>query len=628
MKKLMIAAMGALAVAACETPAPANFARSAGSLALSSDASRLLVVDGDNDELVIVDPAAEKAEARVKVGRGATRVILGADGRAYVANRFDRSVSVVDVAAQKELSRIKVGAEPVSLSFDGDGKLVVANHTSRTLSIVDVAKGVEERQLAVGADPTGLKVVGHKAYVAYGRSPALDVIDLSAAQPAPKALSMKLKVEQTGGDERIPGQGLDPVFNPDLNRVYVPHVQSKETPIATDLPDAYAGAGSIPVVANAVATVDTANDEVLPAPTASTAKDCPGCGDIAPPMPGLLLAGTASPDGVPPALTGASGALSGPSSSLLDPSGRWLYVTNLNSNNVQVVGLAPGAASLQPVRVGRGPNGLAISADGKRAYVYNSFDHTVSVLEGQNGEIVATREFVVGQTNLTPEQDLGRKLFFAADDTRMTNPSTGGIACASCHPAGREDGRTWQFSEGPRNTPTLAGRNLKGTAPYHWDGALSDMHAFNVVVEARMGGTQGALSTSDFNAMLAYLDTLPGPDNAKKGTLDAAQVARGKALFEGSTGCASCHSGPDLTDNDFHDVGTIGLTADGSRERFAYGVNTPPLHDLFDSAPYLHDGSLKTLRDRITNNPNDQHGKTSHLSQAEIDDLVAYLETL
>ena len=48
-------------------------------------------------------------------------------------------------------------------------------------------------------------------------------------------------------------------------------------------------------------------------------------------------------------------------------------------------------------------------------------------------------------------------------------------------------------------------------------------------------------------------------------------------------------------------------------------------------APFMHDGCAKTLKERFTNTAcggGDQHGKTSQLSDAQLDDLVAYLESL
>jgi cytochrome c peroxidase len=57
--------------------------------------------------------------------------------------------------------------------------------------------------------------------------------------------------------------------------------------------------------------------------------------------------------------------------------------------------------------------------------------------------------------------------------------------------------------------------------------------------------------------------------------------------------------------------------------------DTPTLLGIYRSAPYLHHGRAATLHDVLTTaNTNDQHGKTSHLSTAEINDLVEFLKSL
>jgi len=56
---------------------------------------------------------------------------------------------------------------------------------------------------------------------------------------------------------------------------------------------------------------------------------------------------------------------------------------------------------------------------------------------------------------------------------------------------------------------------------------------------------------------------------------------------------------------------------------------TPTLVELWRTAPYLHDGRACTLRDVLTPfNRNDRHGRTSHLTPAQIDALRAYLRSL
>ena len=98
---------------------------------------------------------------------------------------------------------------------------------------------------------------------------------------------------------------------------------------------------------------------------------------------------------------------------------------------------------------------------------------------------------------------------------------------------------------------------------------------------------------------------------------------RGKAIFESpDTDCTSCHPAPLYTDLQQHDVGT----ADGPGEWFGSLIDTPTLRFLYDSAPYLHDGSAATMYEVLTaKNPADEHGVTSHLTEQEIQDVVAFM---
>ena len=88
-------------------------------------------------------------------------------------------------------------------------------------------------------------------------------------------------------------------------------------------------------------------------------------------------------------------------------------------------------------------------------------------------------------------------------------------------------------------------------------------------------------------------------------------------MFE-KLGCDFCHEGPGFTDSArglLHDVGTMtalsGMRAGGP----LFGFDTPTLLGVWETAPYLHDGSAPTLRDVLTTrNPSDLHGYVSSLS--------------
>jgi cytochrome c peroxidase len=117
------------------------------------------------------------------------------------------------------------------------------------------------------------------------------------------------------------------------------------------------------------------------------------------------------------------------------------------------------------------------------------------------------------------------------------------------------------------------------------------------------------------------------------GELTEAQE-RGKALFERTrrkngaaippaNQCPVCHSGRHYTNLKMFDVGS-GKATDRSPL-----IDTPQLNNIALTAPYLHDGSARTLEEIWTVfNPNDTHGVTNDLQKDELNDLIEYLKTL
>ena len=189
------------------------------------------------------------------------------------------------------------------------------------------------------------------------------------------------------------------------------------------------------------------------------------------------------------------------------------------------------------------------------------------------------------------------------------------VACASCHPEGGEDGRVWPFQTGIRRTQSLRG-GILGTEPFHWSGELPSFDSLvDEVWTNRMGGP--TLDTGAKADLGRWINSIPALAHAH--APDAAQVARGQALFaDPNIGCASCHAGPRFTNNKTVDVGTGGP------------LQVPSLTGVFARAPYLHNGCAATLRDRFgpCGGGTDQHGKIDQLLPPQIDDLVAYLQTL
>ena len=130
----------------------------------------------------------------------------------------------------------------------------------------------------------------------------------------------------------------------------------------------------------------------------------------------------------------------------------------------------------------------------------------------------------------------------------------------------------------------------------------------------RMSGID--LDANQTSLLVGWLMSVP--PLARDPAPDPTAADRGRALFfDASIGCATCHSGSKYTNNATLDVGTGG------------SFQVPSLIGVGARAPYLHNGCASTLRDRFDPACGGRfHGETSQLSAGEIDDLVAFLETL
>jgi cytochrome c peroxidase len=268
---------------------------------------------------------------------------------------------------------------------------------------------------------------------------------------------------------------------------------------------------------------------------------------------------------------------------------------------------------------GNGPRGLAVSPDGKLLATAQYFSGDVALLDARSGALRST----VALGPATPPDDARRGEAVFHDATRCWQHW---LSCATCHPDGRADGLNWDLlNDGignPKNTKSLVLSHR--TPPAMWRGVRKDMAA------AAAAGFRHLLfrpgSADDLRAVWAHLSSLrlaPSP-RLIKGRLSAPAL-RGRALFESpGTGCADCHPAPLLTDLEMHDVGTA-AEGDGDDRTF----DTPSLLELWRTAPYLHHGQAANVRDLLTTfNKADRHGRTSHLTPGELNDLVEYLLSL
>jgi hypothetical protein len=231
-----------------------------------------------------------------------------------------------------------------------------------------------------------------------------------------------------------------------------------------------------------------------------------------------------------------------------------------------------------------------------------------------DGRLVAQSREPAGLAVLSPT---GRWIPFtsaaSAFDTghRVFHMATGvGIACASCHPEGTDDGHTWNFGGvGLRRTQSLLG-GVMATLPFHWAGDVPDLRGImDATFTRRMSG--GTINDGYVDALGTWMDTQP---NIPRPAQDPASVDRGRAVFE-STLCGDCHSGPLYTSNGNADVG-------GGVE-----MQIPSLLGVAYRAPFFHDGCAASLTGAIRG-CGTVHDFGTDLTLTQIDDLGAFLETL
>jgi len=346
---------------------------------------------------------------------------------------------------------------------------------------------------------------------------------------------------------------------------------------------------------------------------------------------------------------------------LFDARGRYLYAAHPGAGQVTIYDTTEArrfqrgasAAVLEHVArfdAGHTPRALALH----EGVLYVLAAHDRAVLRFDVNDVHSPRllgRVVLTDEALPPEVALGQRLFHRSRAPRHSRDSY--IACASCHPGGGHDGRTWDFTdagEGLRNTIDLRGRGGTEHGRVHWSGNFDEIQDFeNDIVHAFDGeglahdgappnapltGAPNAGRSAELDALatyVAYLREFPPSPHRVDGELTAA-AERGRALFhDPALECVECHVPPRYTDSRLedplrHDVGTL-LESSGARLGGPLdGLDTPTLHGLWATAPYLHDGRAETLRSVFReHDPDGRHGRTRDLDDAALDDLVAFL---
>ncbi len=270
-----------------------------------------------------------------------------------------------------------------------------------------------------------------------------------------------------------------------------------------------------------------------------------------------------------------------------------------------------------------------------------------------------------------PQAAIGWKLFF---DPLLSRPQN--TSCATCHDPAKGYGDGLPLGKGaygqtlPRHTPGVV--NLQHAPHLFWDGRAASLEdqaigpltnplemdltlpevVSRVAAQPHYQRAFAATGVNDIRiedivgAIAAFERTLvTGPTlfdrwlQGDKKALNEAQK-RGRMIFFTRGQCAICHIGEDLTDHDFHNVGT-GTNKDLGRFVITQQLEdqgsfkTPSLRNWKGREPFMHDGRFASMRDVLkfySEPPEPQIGESEldplELDDDEISDLLAFLETL
>ncbi len=571
-----------------QTPPPSwGVPVTGGTMTVTTDGRFAIAADPDRDRVLSVELAtgAIVADVALQANDEPGRVIEDGAGRVHIALRRGGAIVTMNPATGEITDRTQICAEPRGLAFDAATDAIHVACSGGDLVTLPAAGGAPTRTVRVDRDLRDVLIVNNQLFVTRFRSAELLKLDPTGAVLSRASSPITERVDFNSFDpvdgdntvDAIPAIAWRAIVDKNSNSIVMLHQRQLDKQLGTEETGGYGG----------------------------------GCGGESGPVEAAVTVhgSTGTVRAVAPAFFGAL-----PVDIAVNPSGSQFAVVLAGSQTVRQIrsSFLPGEDHDQcPFDGGQHDDGPRIN------------DHLgtpTSVAYAPNGSLVIfypevpaiairTQPGVTSQIITLPGgfgYDSGRAMFH--EQTPV------GIACASCHPEGREDGLTWKFEFGTRRTQSIAG-GILARAPYHWVGDMNDLpKLMNDVFAVRMAA--GTTTNSQRLSLGPWLDRIPAP--APVPAVDPAAAERGRALFESDTlQCVSCHNGALLTNNTRVNVGTGG------------NFKVPSLRGVGARAPFMHDGCATTLTDRFTTcGGGNLHGKTSQLDPTQLADLITYLDTL
>lgn len=574
---------------------------------------RLYVVAQDAGLLVEVDLLQNEVLANIRVGHRPHSVEILPDGRyAVVSNQWANNLFLIDLNTRQITDTIPTGAGPAGMDISKDGRrLYVANTYDNSVSEIDLQEKEEIRRFQAGNYPTNIAI-----------SPVNEAVFVASQRTVPVSFRTPIMTELT-------------VINATTNRVserrYFRSAHIMEGIAVT--PDGEMCITTLVRPKNLVPSAQIERGWMMNHGIGITLSD----GRMAQFLLDEPNAYYADPYGI-----------------VIHPNGKTAFVSHSGIDMVSVIDLDAirnllesateedllryanhlGLSSeyvIARIKTGSNPKGLAISPDGGSVYVVERMLDRISVIDTEKLEIKRTID-LGGPGKITLVRR-GGQLFNHTSHTFHNQYS-----CYTCHPDGHEDGLTYDLTGTGRNLANVQTlRDLRGTAPFKWIGTNQSVYKqcgmrFSIFVTRTE-----SFSPENLDAVVAYIfRELTHPPNIHalpNGEFTDAQERGREIYYRTMTNdgreipekdrCITCHNGPNFSNLQMADVGTLKDNDDPTL------FDTPNLNNIYESAPYLHDGSAATLEEIWTKfNDHDQHGYANDMTKDQLNDLVEYLKCL
>jgi YVTN family beta-propeller protein len=370
-------------------------------MSISPDGRWLLVANADNGTVSVVDTAARSTVREITVGRRPESVAVIASGpQAIVTLYKDDQLAVIDFDAGKVVSKIDVPDEPYGVVVNKEGTRAFVTHEyPGVVSEIDLTAGKVTRQIPVGPFVRGIALDSSekRVYVTENHTGILRAVDLASGT-----------VVDSWQGSTADNLARHVVLHPSRPKAYVSHIRSR---------------------------VHVAHGEGSIFPYLAVIDIEPGEGKRRKPI----------------AMDTYNGVyvVANPWEAAISPDGQRIYTINAGTNDMNVSTLLDDnyreiAYAGGVVQLGNNPRAVVVSPDSKTAYIYNTLDFEVQVFDAASYKTVG--KIKVCEPPYSAEHHRGKTLFYLA-----VQPMVGRrwISCASCHPDGGHDARTWPHLPDP-----------------------------------------------------------------------------------------------------------------------------------------------------------------------------------